>query len=350
MLITVLFILALGFLILIHELGHYLAAKAVGIPIQEFGIGFPPRMLTIFNRWGTDFTLNWLPIGGFVRAKERPEDHEVPDEMLAAKPWRRIIFLLAGSTINILFAILIMATNDYAVRKRIDHVLIESIDAGSPAALAGMEDGDQVIAVDGEEIFTSLALVDAINEHMGVEMELTLLREDEEITTSLTPRTPDQYNPLEEGSIGVRGIYDPTDVTYLESLRNTTIGFYQLTVGLFGQAMELVGLVPMRNYLADSISSDLDGPSAVAGSNTVWYLASISFSLGILNLVPVPIFDGGKILFALWEMISRRRVPINVYYILNMASLGAVLLLMVYVNVKDIVNPIIEAATQTPMP
>ncbi|MFN2145142.1 MAG: M50 family metallopeptidase [Anaerolineales bacterium] len=350
MLITVLFIIALGFLILIHELGHFLAAKAVGIPIQEFGIGFPPKMLTLFKKWGTEFTLNWLPIGGFVRAKERQDDNEVPDEMLAAKPWRRIIFLLAGSTVNILFAILIMATNDYAVRKRIDHVLIESIDPGSPAEMAGLENGDQVAAINGDEISTAMALVNAINENMGNELELTIYRDGETFTTSLTPRTPDQFDPLEEGSIGVRGIYDPTDVTYIQSLANTTIGFYYLTVGIFDQAMELVGLVPMRNILEDSISSDISGPSEVAGSNTVWYLASISFSLGILNLFPVPIFDGGKILFALWEMLTRKRVPINVYYILNMASLGAVLLLMVYVNVRDIINPVIGAVTQTPIP
>ena len=102
--------------------------------------------------------------------------------------------------------------------------------------------------------------------------------------------------------------------------------------------------------MRDSIQQDMESSSPTAGSNTIWYLASISFSLGLLNLLPVPIFDGGKILFALWEMITRRRVPINVYYVLNMASLAFVLLLMVYINVRDFVNPVVEVVTQTPIP
>ena len=91
MLTTIYFILTLAFLILIHELGHFLAAKMVGIPIQEFAIFYPPRILTLFEAGGTKFTLNWLPFGGYVRALERPGDEQVPDELMAAKPWKRIL-------------------------------------------------------------------------------------------------------------------------------------------------------------------------------------------------------------------------------------------------------------------
>ena len=97
MLSTLYFILTLAFLILIHEFGHFVAAKIVGIPIQEFGIGFPPRILTLFRAGGTDFTLNVLPFGGFVRPNEREGDEQIPDEMMAAAPWKRIFMLLAGS-------------------------------------------------------------------------------------------------------------------------------------------------------------------------------------------------------------------------------------------------------------
>jgi membrane-associated protease RseP (regulator of RpoE activity) len=117
-----------------------------------------------------------------------------------------------------------------------------------------------------------------------------------------------------------------------------------MTIGMFNQALEFIGFVGMNRILETTLSSSRPG------SNTLGFVASLSFSLGILNLLPIPIFDGGKILFAAWELITRRRVPINLYYVLNMASLAFVLLLMVYINIQDVVNPVIEAVTQTPVP
>ena len=104
MLTLINFILAIGFLILIHEAGHFVAAKIVGIPVQEFGIGFPPRLLTLFKAGGTEFTFNLIPAGGFVRPLERPGDEQIPDELMAAKPWKRIFVLLAGSFVNLVGA------------------------------------------------------------------------------------------------------------------------------------------------------------------------------------------------------------------------------------------------------
>ncbi|MBN2045583.1 MAG: site-2 protease family protein [Anaerolineales bacterium] len=347
---TIIFILALGLLILIHELGHFIAAKAVGIPIQEFGIGFPPRMLTLFRAGGTEFTLNWLPVGGFVRPQERPDDHDVPDEMLASKPWRRIVFLLAGSTVNIVAAILLLATSLYTISRNLDHILIGGVDENSPAEMAGLVAEDQVLAINGYQTVDVTELQELIKENAGNQIELTILRGEETFTTTLVPRTQDQIDPQTEGAIGVRGLYDPRDYSYLEAVGSSAYGFYYLTINVFNQALEFVGLKGMHDAMRDSIQQDMDNSSPTAGSNTIWYLASISYSLGILNLFPVPIFDGGKILFTLWEMVTRRRVPINIYYVLNMASLAFVLLLMIYINVRDFVNPVIEVVTQTPIP
>ena len=348
--ITIIFILSLGFLILIHELGHFFAAKAVGIPIQEFGIGFPPRMLSLFKAGGTEFTLNWLPIGGFVRPLERPDDHDVPDEMHAARPWRRIVFLLAGSTVNIVAAILLLATSLYSISRNLDHILIGGVDENSPAEKAGLMAEDQVLAINGYETLEVAELQELIKANAGKEIELTILRGDETFTTTLIPRTADQIDTQREGAIGVRGLYDPEDYAYLEAIASSAYGFYYLTINVFNEAMEFVGLKGMHDAMRDSIQQDMNSSSPTAGSNTIWYLASISFSLGLINLFPVPIFDGGKIMFALWEMVTRRRVPINIYYVLNMASLAFVLLLMVYVNVRDFVNPVVEVITQTPIP
>jgi regulator of sigma E protease len=336
-------IITLGFLILIHELGHFLAAKAVGIPIQEFGIGFPPKMLTLFRKWGTEFTLNWLPVGGFVRAQERPDDHNVPDEMLAAKPGPRIIFLLAGSTVNLVFAVIFLATSFYMLHSSLDYVMISSVDKDSPAEKAGIQAEDQILSINGYETLVVEEYQQIILDNAGKEVEVTLLRGDETVTVRLTPRVKGEYDPTREGATGV-GLIEPQELTFGEAIVQSVVSFYYMTIGMFNQALEFIGFVGMNRILETTLSSSRPG------SNTLGFVASLSFSLGILNLLPVPIFDGGKILFAFWELITRRRVPINLYYILNMASLAFVLLLMVYINVQDVVNPVIEAVTQTPVP
>jgi regulator of sigma E protease len=336
-------VISLGFLILIHELGHYLAARRVGIPIQEFGIGFPPKMLTLFRAWGTEFTLNWLPIGGFVRPQERPEDHQIPDEMLAATPGKRIVFLLAGSTMNILLAILLLAASFYILHKDIDHVLISQLVVDSPAHEAGVMVDDQILAINGYESVVVEDFQRIIRENAGQEIELTLLRGEEVVTINLIPRTPDQFDTEKEGALGV-GLVDPTDLTILESISESTQSLIFLTLSMLDQTLELIGFKGMNDILNIILSSSR--PLV----NTLSFVASLSFSLGILNLLPIPIFDGGKILFAVWELVTGKRVPINVYYIANMASLLFVLGLMFFINVRDFVNPVIEATTQTPMP
>jgi regulator of sigma E protease len=345
MLTTVYFILALGFLIFIHEVGHFVAAKIVGIPIQEFGIGFPPRMLTLFRTGGTDFTLNWLPIGGFVRPLERPRDEQIPDELMAAKPWKRIFMLLAGSTVNILASIIMLTFAYYQIGSNLDHVLVSAVVQDSPADNAGIQPNDYITAINGYETLVVEEFQAIIAENKGEPIEVSLLRDGKAFTVELIPRT--EYDPLTEGPTGV-GLFGP--LTFFESATSSVYYLFNVVKDLVNIPFRLVGFKGMFDGFAVAQEMDATGDTITAGTNTIWFLASISFSLGLLNLLPIPIFDGGKILLALPEFFTGWRVPINVYYLLNMVSLGFVLLLMVYVNVQDFVDPSIDLTSLTPTP
>ena len=345
MLTTIYFIFALAFLILIHELGHFIAAKIVGIPIQEFGIGFPPRILTLFRSGETEFTLNWLPFGGFVRPREREGDEQIPDELMAAAPWKRIFMLLAGSITNLVAAVLLLSFAYYQIGNKLDHVLITRVDPGSPAEAAGLLAEDFITAVNGTEIDSIDELQVAISDNKGVPIELTYLRGEQTNTVTLTPRT--EYDSLNEGPIGV-GLFAPLNLvdSVAESVNFLVFQVQQITSIPF----RLVGLKGMFDGFQLAQDMDASESSIAAGTNTIWFIASISFSLGLINLLPIPLFDGGKILLALPELLFKKRVPLNLYYMLNLISLGLVLLLMVYVNVQDFINPSIDFTDLTPTP
>jgi regulator of sigma E protease len=345
MLSTLYFVFALAFLIFIHELGHFVAARIVGIPIQEFGIGFPPRILTLFKAGGTEFTLNWLPFGGFVRPKERPGDEQIPDELMAAHPWKRIFMLLAGAFTNVVAAILLLAFAYFQIGNNIDHVLITSVDPGSPAESAGLLPEDSIQAINGIEIESIDQLQAIVNQNKGTQIDLTYLRDGQSNTISLVPRT--DYIEGVEGPIGV-GLFAP--LTFTGALRESVYFLVYQVQQITSVPFRLVGLKGMFDGF--QVAQDMDASEATiaAGTNTIWFIASISFSLGLINLLPIPLFDGGKIILALPELLFKKRVPVNLYYMLNIISLGLVLILMVYVNVQDFVNPSIDLINLTPTP
>jgi len=345
MLTTIYFVFALAFLILIHELGHFLAAKIVGIPIQEFGIGFPPRIFTLFRAGGTDFTLNWLPFGGFVRPREREGDEQIPDELMAAAPWKRIFMLLAGSITNLVAAVLLLSFAYYQIGSKLDHVLVTRVDPGSPAEAAGLMAEDLITTINGIDIVSIDELQIVIADNKGIPVELTYLREDQTNTVTLTPRV--EYDPLTEGPIGV-GLFAPLSFT---GAVTESVGFliYQVQQ-ITSIPFRLVGIKGMFDGFQMAQDMDASDSSIGAGTNTIWFIASISFSLGVINLLPIPLFDGGKILLALPELLFKKRVPLNLYYMLTIISLGLVILLMVYVNVQDFVNPPIDFTDLTPTP
>ncbi|MCX7852169.1 MAG: site-2 protease family protein [Caldilineales bacterium] len=164
----------LGFLIFVHELGHFLAARWMGVRVREFGFGYPPRMLKLFERNGVEYTLNWLPLGGFVKMVGEQDDFDGPGSLAAAPPLRRAVVLAAGSFMNIVTAVVLFAVLLAVVgvpRLTVDpaglRVQIEAVAPDSPAAAAGLQVGDVFLTIDGVEVFGPENVSNAIRAGAG---------------------------------------------------------------------------------------------------------------------------------------------------------------------------------------
>src|SRR3990172_2282670 len=184
------FIGGLAILIFIHELGHFVAARLVRVEVEEFGIGFPPRMTRLFVAGGTMFSLNWLPLGGFVRLKGENDPAE-PGGFAAANPYSRLIVLFAGPLMNITLGIVLAIILFYNLGEPIlNQVVIQGISADSPAEAAGLQAGDLLLEVNQTPVQSTEDLQTMILANLGTPTELTYQRGDQIQTVTLVPRDP----------------------------------------------------------------------------------------------------------------------------------------------------------------
>jgi len=197
------FIIALMALIIIHELGHFIACRLFKVDVEEFGIGIPPRALTLFKSKGTAFTLNWIPLGGFVRPAGE-NDPEVAGGLAAAKPWKRIAVYFAGPLMNILTAVLLYSTLVALLGKpdpaRLEHIIIDSVLHNSPAEQAGMLPGDRILTLAGTEISSIDQAREVIYHHL--DQDLTVTYERENLISSLVV-IPSSIRTEQEGATGI---------------------------------------------------------------------------------------------------------------------------------------------------
>ena len=199
------FLVVIGSLILGHELGHFISGRLLRVKIEEFGIGFPPRMLTLFHAGGTRFSLNWLPLGGFNRFAGE-DDATVGGGLASSSKRVRTIVLLSGSLTNIFIAIAAFTIAFRFAAPDIEKVNTAGVDPGTPAAAANLLPGDLVLAVEDESITGFDSMSKAISARLGEPTEITLQREGETFAISLTPRV--EY-PEGRGPIGV-SLSNPT--------------------------------------------------------------------------------------------------------------------------------------------
>ena len=346
------FAVALGLLIFIHELGHYLFSKLFKIEVEEFGFGFPPRALKLFRFQETDFTLNWIPFGAFVRPKGE-NDPAVAGGMAAASPWKRLLVLFGGPLFNLIAAVLLfsIAFTRSGMLDR-ETVQVVEVNAGSPAETAGLRAGDTFLSVNGETITSIDQIKQIISSNLGQDVEIVYARDGSQFTTIGVPRT----NPPEgEGAFGIYMGNPVKQVTWLESLppaanevRFQARSLISLPGKLIrgevsGDEARVVGIVGMYNIYStvreEDIKAGQENPS-LASFLTLTLMGTISAALGITNLLPLPALDGGRILFVLPEIILRRRVPARYENAVHMVGFAALILLMVVITAQDIINPI----------
>ncbi len=303
---AVAFIVVFGLVVLAHEWGHFVTAKRAGIVVEEFGIGYPPRLKVLAVRYGTEYTLNAIPIGGFVRMRGEDDPSEA-GSFASKSAWVRIRTLLAGPLMNlvlaaVLFTVAFVMGEQIAVGK----VVIKSVVVNSPAAKAGILPGDVIVAVEGQEISNVMELIDLTSSLLGQEIDISLLRNGEPIQVSLVPRT---QPPPGEGPMGI--IIGMQEGYKLKTVRHPIWEAAWLGVHEVWSVIVLM-LTGFVNMFRTGISmKDLAGPvgifqmsGAVARTgivNLVRFTAFLSINLFIINLLPLPALDGGRIAFILLE-------------------------------------------------
>jgi len=342
--------LAIGIaaLIIIHEFGHFSAARLFKIQVEEFGLGFPPRVATLFTSGGTKFTLNLLPFGGFVRPKGE-NDPNIPDGLAAANPWKRLGVLIAGPMANLLVGVVLYAMIISRIGTPIsDQVQVVEVLPNSPAAQAGLRPGDMILWVNNIDINSTDAIQTAIYDNLGNETQLSYSRDGQETTVSLVPRIDP---PEGEGAIGIV-MSNPTEpVSVIAALPYGVSAVFEHSEALLTFPVKIIQgqMDPSEGRLL-GFKGMFDVYQAVqetevtqnipAGVNVLGFFATLTISFGILNLLPIPALDGGRIMFTLPEIILGRRVPPKYENAIHLVSLALLLMLLLFVNLQDFLNPI----------
>jgi regulator of sigma E protease len=348
MLIIILVIIGLSLLILGHEAGHFFVAKLFGLKVDEFGIGFPPRIIA--KKFGdTEYSINWLPFGGFVRISGERGEFEVIDpkegdgapaadidktRLFYNQPaWKKSLIVLAGVFMNFILGwLLIAAVFMIGVPQTL---VISATEPGSPAAAAGIQAGDVVKGYADTQSF-----INYINANKGTAVTVTVIRNDKDLNFTMTPRV---NAPANQGALGVAleeggaarenffkalsdGLQDAAIISWL-----TLQAFYELLKQIFVHA---------------SIPADVVGPVGIFGiaeetgkiglSYLLQFLGIISINLMIVNCIPFPALDGGRFLVVLIEKIKGSAMPYKVEAWVNGIGFALLLLLMIVLTVRDI--------------
>lgn len=355
----ILFITILSFLVFVHELGHFLAAKLSGVLVKEFSIGFPPH---IFKKkvGETEYKVGILPIGGYVNLygenkEQLPGEDQLAHRSFSAQAgWKRLFILSAGVIMNVLTAMaLIMLVLVFAGKQRVEAgIALTEIFPDGPAAEAGLEQ-DSVIVRYGvaaeplQSVFDTEGFIGFVQEQTGNEINLEIadtLGADETMLVSLIPT---DYYGEGRGSLGVR-IGLTSEYVY------TKIPWYQIPTETIKETMYIFGLMIeglamlVRNITQGIVPTDVAGPVGIAVVSAdvarqgivplTQFVALISLNLALVNILPFPALDGGRLAFVLLEILLRRSLDNKIQYWIHLGGFVLLIGLFIVITVYDVVR------------
>jgi len=356
MITILIFIGVLGLLVLVHELGHFIAAKKAGCYVEEFGIGFPPKLFQI-KRGETNYTINLLPLGGYVKIRgENGEDTDDPRSFVNQSfAWKTLI-ISAGVLMNVLLGYILLTIGlmvgvptllsddsiDRFAKITNEKVQIVQLLPESPAVGAELQLGDFITSVDGQNISNTKSLSDALNKEGVNQVSLGIVRGREEIYIDIIPSELEQ---LQRKGIGV-GLAETATIAYPWYVAP----YYGLKQTLYILWLIIAAFASLIASFVQGagVTADIAGPIGIAVITgevakqgiiqLLQFTALLSLNLAIINIIPFPALDGGRLALILLEKIRKKKLNIKFEYWIHTLGFTALIILIIVVTARDISN------------
>lgn len=356
-------LVVLSIVVFVHEFGHFLVARWCGVAVRTFSIGFGKEICGFTDRKGTRWRIAWIPLGGYVKfvddenAASQPSEETLarmtPEERRGAfqmKPiWQRAAVVFAGPAANFLLAIVIYTAVNFWVGVHTIAPRIGEVKPGMPAAAAGFQPGDVIVSIDGEAIegFEDVQRIIAGNGDRKLQFGLD--RNGERVTLDVTPQVQELNDSFggtfRRGLIGITPSAKPeaVDTRQVGPIEAFRLGVHETYMDI-AQTLQGIGDILTRRQAADQMGgpilmAQVTAKVASLGAEPMLrWIAFISANIGFLNLLPIPILDGGHLLFQAIEAVRRRPLSRRMQEIGFQIGIALVLMLMVYVNMNDILR------------
>jgi len=346
-------VFVLGVLVFVHELGHFIAAKLSGMRVERFSMGMPPRLFGI-KRGDTDYCISAIPFGGFVKISgmvdESLDQKELENEPqpweYRSKPWiNRFLVIFAGPLMNVMLAYLIFLGGVfvYGVGEVSTEPVVGSLAEGKPAQMAGLLPGDRIAAIDEVKITSWEQMADVIHNAPGQIVTLSVMRGDSVFSLPIQPDAETigaGDHAKEMGFIGISPEILSRPAGFLEAFSRAGQQLWYLGDLIFNTVGKLItGKESIRSLAGPVAIAKMAGETARSGfGNLMAFMAMLSLNLGILNLLPIPVLDGGHLLFMSVEGIVRRELPLKAKLVVQQVFMFLLIALMLFVVYNDILR------------
>jgi regulator of sigma E protease len=350
------FLVVLTVLVFVHELGHYLIARRCGVRVETFSIGFGPELFGWTDRFGTRWKFSAIPLGGYVKMfgemdfaddAERPQlsPEEQQQSFHHKSLGRKAAIVAAGPAANFLFALLALFVLFAAVGEPAPRAIVGGVQPGSAAEQAQFQQGDEITAISDEPVAWFEDIRRIVSEQAGVPLSFEVIRDGRTVTLTATPR-PEASGNDSSRKVGLLGIKpDLREVGYRELSLPAALGAAaDRSLGLTVQILSTLGEIITGSRSAEELGGPLriaqiSGQMAEDGwINLVFFMAALSINLGLINLFPVPMLDGGHLVFYGIEAIRGKPVSQRIMEYCFRFGLAFVLMLMVFATWNDLVN------------
>ncbi|KKR21156.1 MAG: Membrane-associated zinc metalloprotease [Parcubacteria group bacterium GW2011_GWE2_39_37] len=371
MLTTLIFLIVLSVLVFVHELGHFFTARKFGIKAEEFGIGFPPRAYGVYKsisgKWkrvrgsktvddaaDTIYSLNWLPLGGFVKIKGEDGENVDPDSFASKKIWQRAIVLSAGVFMNMVLATVLISIGlmigspqaldglgKGAIVKD-QQIQVVQVAENSPAKQAGIIPGDIILGIDEKKFATFQEIQNFVDENKDKVLNYKIKRNNEELNFKIKPEIREETG---KGGVGVVLVESgtvryPWYAAIWQGIKQTALLTWAILVAFYELFRNL--------FTGQSVGADVAGPIGIAKltgqvarlgiMHLIQFTALLSINLAIINFLPIPALDGGRILFLIIEKIKGKPVKKEVEAIIHNVFFLLLMALILVITFKDVLG------------